>query len=422
MGFFSKKKKFQIEPTRLCIFEDETVASFEPLHYFHPVWELMQGTMPRYHRFALAFPDLLTSLSCRDELAPVADLGDDITTNNLEAGEYLFVNARVAHPDRLAQIIKLAGNGVMYVAHDTIVAARVILTENRKGNIYGYLKEIRGSIPNEEISIKLYSYIWELMLDNGGALQENARAFPLGKQEGMVYATTVQVNPKNIFLAPESVAESGVVLDATEGPIIIEHGARIMANSVIKGPIYIGHNTVIKAGATLYGGTTIGHTCKIGGEVEDSIILPFTNKQHYGFVGHSYIGSWCNLGAGTTTSDLKNTYSPIRVHLSGAPVDTGQLFIGLLMGDHVKSGINSMFAGGTNIGPISNVFGPGFQPKYLPPFSWHNTLDGTEEYMFDKATEVTSRVMRRRDQEFTEVQQEYFKKVFSKTKKLRTEI
>ncbi|MFA6908896.1 MAG: putative sugar nucleotidyl transferase, partial [Patescibacteria group bacterium] len=355
MGLFSKKKKYQIEPTFLCVFEDDTVSSFEPLHYFHPIWELLHGATPRYHRFALSFSTLTATVACREDIATIVELEDTTPMNVFEPGDYLFVNARVAHPERLAEIVELPGNATFYMQDSVIVAARIKLTEQHTGNIFEYLKETRGSIPNDEISIKLYSHIWELMQDNGGALQRDAAIFPLGKQEGTLYSTTVMMNPKHIFMAPGSVAEPGVVLDASNGPIVIDHDVTIMANSVLKGPIYVGHDTVIKAGATIYGGTTIGHTCKVGGEVEDSVMLPYSNKQHHGFLGHSYIGSWCNLGAGTTTSDLKNTYSPIKVQLNEACIDTHSLFIGTLMGDHVKTGINSMLNSGTILGPISNV-------------------------------------------------------------------
>jgi UDP-N-acetylglucosamine diphosphorylase/glucosamine-1-phosphate N-acetyltransferase len=184
-------------------------------------------------------------------------------------------------------------------------------------------------------------------------------------------------------------------LDATEGHIFIEKGVTIESGAVIMGPAVIRSGTVIRANARVHEGTTIGPTCKIGGEVETSIFQGYANKQHDGFVGHSFIGEWCNLGAGTTTSDLKNDYANVRVTIEGETIESKSLFVGTFMGDHTKTAIGTLLNTGTMIGVSSNVFGYGFQPKWIPNFSWGGA-QGIEKYETDKAIDVAKKVMGRR--------------------------
>lgn len=415
----NKKKPEQIKVTAVCVFEDGTIETFEPLHYFHPVWELQLGATSLCEKIFREFPKLEPVLSCRESIASILDFSDEIEINSFEPGDYLFVNSRVAEPQTLLEQIELKGPSVLYVQDETIVAARIRLTKNFEGDMYEQLESLGDSMPQEEVSVRLYSYLWELVDDNAKAIREDAKQFQLGKRKGAIYATTVLINPKQIYLPESSSAAPGVVLDASEGPIIIDDNVEIMPNAVLKGPVYVGEGTKIKSGALIYEGTSIGHTCKIGGEVEESIFLPYSNKQHAGFIGHSYIGSWCNIGEGSSNSDLKNTYSKVKVLLQNKPVETERQFVGMFMGDHVKTGIHSMFTTGTVIGPISNVFGGGFQPKYLPPFSWQEVNKKPQEYDVSKAIEVSARVMKRREQVLTEELKTYILDLHKSTKKLR---
>ncbi|MFC1687546.1 putative sugar nucleotidyl transferase [Patescibacteria group bacterium] len=415
-----KNKPEQIKVTAVCVFEDRTIETFEPLHYFHPVWELQLGATSLCERIFREFPKSEPVLSCRESIASILDFSDDIEINSYEPGDYLFVNGRLAEPRALLEQIELKGPSVLYVQGDVIVAARIRLTKSYEGDMYELLESLGDSMPREEISVRLYSYLWELVDDNADAITEDGKQFELGKRKGAIYATTVLINPKQVYLPESSSAGPGVVLDASEGPIIIDDNVEIMPNAVLKGPIYVGEGSKIKSGALIYEGTSIGHTCKVGGEVEKSIFLAFSNKQHTGFIGHSYIGSWCNLGEGSSNSDLKNTYSRVKVLLNNKPVETERQFVGIFMGDHVKTGIHSMFTTGSVIGPMSNVFGGGFQPKYLPPFSWQDVNKKLQEYDLSKAIEVSARVMKRRDQALTEELKEYILDLHKSTKKLRS--
>jgi UDP-N-acetylglucosamine diphosphorylase/glucosamine-1-phosphate N-acetyltransferase len=192
----------------------------------------------------------------------------------------------------------------------------------------------------------------------------------------------------------------------------------VMPNAVITGPAFIGDYSIIKAGAKIYSGTSIGTRCKVGGEVEASIIQSYSNKQHDGYLGHSYIGSWVNIGADTNTSDLKNTYGNVNVYVNGESVNTGLQFVGLTMGDHAKTGINVMFDTGTVVGISSNVYGAALPPKFVPSFSWGEGRSLTV-YELDKAVETARRMMMRRDVDISPAYERLMRKLFDVTREER---
>jgi UDP-N-acetylglucosamine diphosphorylase/glucosamine-1-phosphate N-acetyltransferase len=204
------------------------------------------------------------------------------------------------------------------------------------------------------------------------------------------------------------------VVDATNGPVNIESGVKVMANAGLCGPLHLGRDSLIKMGATIYGGTSIGPVSKVGGEVAETVFQGYSNKQHGGFVGHSYLGEWVNIGAGTNTSDMKNNYSTVRVQVEGKMVDSRELFLGLVMGDHSKSGIGSIFNAGTTIGVCSNVFGADYPPKAIPSFAWGGA-SGFVEHEFSAALETARRVVGRRGNTLDAGDEAVLRKVFEIT-------
>ncbi len=261
----------------------------------------------------------------------------------------------------------------------------------------------------------MISYVWELVHRNSDVLTEECiGSGKLGTVEGKVYDGVSMLEGSNIYVAEGASVKPGAVLDAEGGPIFIDEGARVFPNAVIEGPAYIGRKSQIKVGAKIYEGTTIGEVSKVGGEVEESIIHSYSNKQHDGFLGHAYVGMWVNLGADTNNSDLKNNYGNVKVYVDGEEVDTGSMFVGLTIADHSKSGINTMFNTGTVVGVCCNVFGGGFPPKYIPSFSWGGA-EGLTIYRPDKGIEVAGRVMGRRDVILTEPVRKLLLKVFELT-------
>lgn len=253
--------------------------------------------------------------------------------------------------------------------------------------------------PKIEIEgVKSLRYLWDAVYNTGEAIKDDFLLFDHKEFNEKDYPGAYFINKKNIILGENVKIYPGVVIDAEEGPAIIGNNVKILPNSMILGPCYIGDNSVVKAGAKIYESTSIGPTCKVGGEIENSVIHSFSNKQHEGFLGHSYIGEWVNLGADTNTSDLKNTYANIKVTLEGREIDTESMFLGLLCGDHTKSAINTSFTTGTVAGVCGILVHDGTLPAVIPSYAWTGRKN-SPVYKIDKALDVARKVMARRGME-----------------------
>jgi UDP-N-acetylglucosamine diphosphorylase / glucose-1-phosphate thymidylyltransferase / UDP-N-acetylgalactosamine diphosphorylase / glucosamine-1-phosphate N-acetyltransferase / galactosamine-1-phosphate N-acetyltransferase len=256
---------------------------------------------------------------------------------------------------------------------------------------------------------RMVESLWDLIHWNEESLIEDATQLHRmrgGKPAGPYH----MVNDEDVWLGEGVKWEPGCVLDATNGPVVLGDNSAIGANAVIQGPCYIGPNALIKPLALIRPGTTIGPACRVGGEVAESIILGFSNKSHEGYMGHSYVGKWVNLGAGTTTSNLKNTYGEISVQIGSRKVPTGRRFLGALIGDHSKTGILTKLTTGTYVGFASMLTGSGWGPKFVPSFTYWAD-DGTEPWQLDKAMEVAGRTFARRDREWTPVDEQLMRYV-----------
>jgi UDP-N-acetylglucosamine diphosphorylase / glucose-1-phosphate thymidylyltransferase / UDP-N-acetylgalactosamine diphosphorylase / glucosamine-1-phosphate N-acetyltransferase / galactosamine-1-phosphate N-acetyltransferase len=230
-----------------------------------------------------------------------------------------------------------------------------------------------------------FNYPWELPALNDWAIRSDFELLTRELHSAILPASNrVTGNKDEIFLAPGVTIEY-CYLNTTNGPIYLDEGANIMEGSMLRGPLYIGRNAVIKMGTTIYGATTIGEGCIIGGEVKNSIFIGFSNKAHTGYIGDAVIGEWCNLGAGTSCSNLRNTATEIKIwHMHSGSYMKGGLKCGLIMGDHSKASINSSFNTGTIVGVSANIFQSGaLLPKYIPSFTWG--ADGSVKYQLDKA-------------------------------------
>jgi UDP-N-acetylglucosamine diphosphorylase/glucosamine-1-phosphate N-acetyltransferase len=276
----------------------------------------------------------------------------------------------------------------------------------------GELNNIKIDWRGEDIS-KL-EHIWDIFTLNGREIEADFNRLARGKKNTLSETNTLI--GKNIF-AEKGAKALCAILNSEAGPIYIGKNAEIMEGAVIKGPVAICEGAVIKAGAKIYGDTTIGPYCKVGGEVSNSVIFGYSNKAHDGFIGNSVIGEWCNLGAGTNTSNLKNNYSIVSVYdyRKKKQIATGLTFCGLMMGDHSKCSINTMFNTGTITGVCANIFGAGFPPKYIPSFSWGGA-SGFELYDFSKAMETAEKVFERRHKKLDNIELGILKKVFEMNK------
>ncbi len=223
------------------------------------------------------------------------------------------------------------------------------------------------------------------------------------------------MKPENIFLEEGAKVECAF-LNAGSGFIYLDKDSEVMEGCMIRGSFSLGQHSSLKMGAKIYGATTIGPHCKVGGEVNNSVISGYSNKAHDGFLGNSVIGEWCNLGADSNNSNLKNNYSLVKIWSfeEEAYVNSGLQFCGLIMGDHSKCSINTMFNTGTVVGISANIFGNGFPQKYIPSFAWGGS-EGFTTYRLEEATEVAQRVYERRSEKFDEVEQRIFSHLFDST-------
>jgi len=255
---------------------------------------------------------------------------------------------------------------------------------------------------------------WRLFQHCGAAIAHDFKLLTEGRRSQPLSAlNTVVGDPSLVFLEEGAVCEAST-LNTKGGPIYIGRGAEVMEGCLLRGPIVLGENAQLKMGAKVYGPSAFGPECRVGGEVNNSVILGFSNKGHDGFLGNSVLGEWCNLGADTNNSNLKNTYGEVKVfsHAEGKEVSTGLQFCGLFMGDHAKSGINTMFNTGTSVGPCANVFGGGFPPKRIPSFAWGGA-DGFSTYDIERAIDAAKRVLARRDQVLTAPAEAILRHVFA---------
>ncbi|MFC2085329.1 GlmU family protein [Bacteroidota bacterium] len=411
----------------ICIFEGIYSSRLLPLAYLRPIYDLRCGILTLREKIERAFPKIPVTLHSRAYLSDsIQEKNLDLKVNELGPNikSCLFINGRIIANRDLSEKIPASGTDTLYVDGDTIIAARVSgsnLDVLRKAMHDVFTISDFSGLVKEEIDVKYINYPWDLISNNGNQIiSDSEELFGKEKQiiKGHLYENVTLINQNNIFIDEGVKVKPGVILDAEEGPIIIGKNAKIFPNAVIEGPCYIGENSQIKIGAKIYENTSIGPVCKVGGEVEESIIHSYSNKQHDGFLGHAYLGSWVNLGADTNNSDLKNNYGSVKVIINDEQIDSGSMFVGLTMGDHSKSSINTMFNTGTVVGVSSNVFGTGFPQKYLPSFSWGGS-ESLTTYDLDRSIEVAKRVMERRKIEFSEVDERVFRKVFDLTKEER---
>lgn len=262
---------------------------------------------------------------------------------------------------------------------------------------------------------------WDIFSKNGEAIQEDFDLLTKGRRSQTIPKNCVTFNSNDIFIE-EGAKLPFCSLNAENGPIYIGKNSEIMEGSIIRGPFALCEGATVKMAAKIYGPTTVGPYSKVGGEVNNSVIFGYSNKGHDGFLGNSVLGEWCNLGADTNNSNLKNNYAEVRLwdYNTEGFAKTGLQFCGLMMGDHSKCGINTMFNTGTVVGVSANIFGSGFPRNFVPSFSWGGN-SGFTTYLTKKAFEVAKVVMARRNLEFTKQDEAILEHVFEKTRKFRRE-
>lgn len=395
--------------SRLILFEDEAVARFLPLTWTRPVYELRCGIWTLREAIERAYGTTADGLHARPFLADVLHERSGLPVNQRPAaGMVLLLNGRLLATQRLPEAIPMWGEPRLFRSPEGLLLGAWLTAEMLPEDWPRALPDL----PSITVGWPLLEWPWELFHRNGERIAQQAAHFPLGERPAL--RGVHLMNEATVFIHESATVQPGVVLDATAGPLVIDAGATVMANAVMQGPGYVGSGSQVKIGAKIYHGTTIGPVCKVGGEVEETIFQGYSNKQHDGFLGHAVVGEWCNFGADTNNSDLKNNYSTVTVWSDGAWRDSGSLFVGLIMGDHSKTGINSTLNTGTVVGVSCNLFGAGLPPKHVPSFSW-GSPERLAAYRLDKALETAKRVMARRKVPLTEAEATLLRHIFEMT-------
>lgn len=374
------------------IFEDPGALQLLPLTWLRTPAELLCGC-DRLLDKVQSHLGPLQRIWTRPELAAVTAERLPLADAN-RTDDWLLVNAAA-----LVRSVAAPSVGEAWIQHGRLVAVRMSAAQVAQlppdwalssAHTHAALQGMRVNPPPADV--RLIEWPWDLIAANRAELLRQCR--PQGAKEappGVHF-----VGPANIQLAPDVMLKPGVVLDAADGPIRIDAGAQLQPGAVLCGPCYIGPKTIVRPTAVIRENTSVGPVCRVGGEIEAAILLGYSNKQHDGFLGHSYLASWVNLGAGTITSDLKNTYGTIRVAFNGTEMETGQRFLGAIIGDHAKTAIGTMLPTGCMIGVAANVLMRGPVPKFTPSFGWL-TDDGLSEYRIDKALALATTVLSRRN-------------------------
>jgi UDP-N-acetylglucosamine diphosphorylase/glucosamine-1-phosphate N-acetyltransferase len=389
------------------LFDDVARKSLKPFTYIRPVCDIRIGILTIREKWEKYLGETTSTLT------------EDYLSNKFPiifADSMTLINGSVCPTPKLVQAVKNLSVNQVLVCNDNIIA----MSKTREDFISE--GDDIEKIEVEEDFIKLNN-VWDIYVYNDRAIREDFELITKGRKSQTISSTNNLINPENIFVE-EGASIEYATLNAKNGPIYIGKNAEIMEGAVVRGPFAMGEHAVLKLNAKIYGGTTIGPYAKVGGELDSVVIFGYSNKAHDGFIGHSVIGEWCNLGADTNASNLKNTYDEVRLYdiEKSTFVPTGQVFCGTIFGDHSKCGINVMFNTGTVVGISSNIYGAGYQRNFIPSFAWGGTNTGLKLYQLEKAIEVNERMMQRRGLVMSEEDKKILQHIFNQTlknKKLR---
>lgn len=385
------------------LFDGKARNNLLPLTYTRPVAEIRVGILTIREKWEKLLGEKTSTLtkSYLQDKYPLINKKEDI-----------LINASILPTPELVEIIRELDIDQAVYYKDEIVAVHVHDEQHElHGSQYSRIA-YKGNL------LKLEN-VWDIFSLNKDAIQFDFVLLTKNKESQSIPKYVHAKNPENIFIEPGAQIEV-CSLNASDGPIYIGKNASIMEGSMIRGSFALCEGSTVKMGAKIYGGTTVGPQSKVGGELNNVVIFGFTNKAHDGFLGNAVIGEWCNLGADTNNSNLKNNYAPIKLwsYEKEGFAQTGLQFCGLIMGDHSKCGINTMFNTGTLVGVSANIFGDGFPRNFIPSFSWGGPA-GYQVYKMNKVKEVAKVVMERRGLNFNAIEENILNEVFKLTEKYR---
>ena len=396
----------------LILFDDDGWKSLLPLSYTRPLSECRIGIFTiteKWKRLLNAEASFITQDYLSDKYS-------------IKIAEYnLVINGRLLPNDKILSLIAQLKNNDALLFNDQLVAARLNSGQFNKLIEGENFEELSGvELSKETGLIELINGTQDIFLQCGKQIVNDLKLIKKTASFNEVPESFFCEHPENVFIE-NGAKVSACFLDASSGPIYVAKGAEIMQGSMIKGPVAICQGAVVKMGAKIYGPTTIGPYSKVGGEVNNSVFFAHSNKAHDGFLGNSVIGEWCNIGADSNNSNLKNNYAEVKLwdYNTERFKTTGLQFCGLIMGDHSKLGINTMINTGTVIGVSCNIYGDGFPRNFIPSFSWGGT-HGFSTFKVEKAFGVAERVMKRRAKDFDEHEQKILEHVFHASSHYRT--
>ncbi len=374
-----------------------------PFAFTRPVADIRLGILTIREKWE-KYLDTKTSTLTEDYLSKKYPLKRD--------EDNILINGSVLPTPELVAQIKQLEEGETLAKDEYVVAMRL----NREDI------EMTGEMSSDEDIVTDLEFMeinntWDIFRLNHQAIKEDFELITKGRKSQTLSDTNFVVgDPELIFLEPGAKVEYAF-LNTTEGPIYIGKDAEVMEGAKIRGPFSLGDHSVVKMDAKIYTGTTVGPWCKVGGEINNSVFFGYSNKAHDGFMGQSVIGEWCNLGADTNTSNLKNTYDSVKLwsYAEKSFVNTGMQFCGLIMGDHSKCGINTMFNTGTVVGVSCNIFGAGYQRNFIPSFSWGDSATGFRPFILRKAFATAAAMMKRRGIELDETEKEILTHIYDET-------
>jgi UDP-N-acetylglucosamine diphosphorylase/glucosamine-1-phosphate N-acetyltransferase len=397
----------------LIFFDDDNWKALLPLTYTKPICELRLGVFTIKERWEKVLNGTGSYIT-QDYLAQKYSV--NITTDN-----YL-INSTLLPTDKLLDYLENLKINEALIYNDELVVAR--LSDDQLNNIdnIGESENLKGiDVSDEKDLILNVTRPYHLFSLNNDAIAFDFNLITKGKKS-QVLPSHCQIigDAKNLFI-DEGAKVYATAINVTEGPVFIGKNAEVMEGSLLRGPIAICDDATIKMGAKVYGGTTIGPFCKAGGEIGNSVLQGYSNKGHDGYLGNSVIGEWCNLGADTNTSNLKNNYTEVKLwsYESERFEKTGLQFCGLIMADHAKCGINTMFNTGTTVGVSANIFGDGYPRNFIPSYSWGGS-SGFKTYNFDAIIDVATKVMSRRKIEMSALDKKILEYIFYHSAVFRT--
>ena len=385
------------------LFDGDVRNALLPFTYTRPVADIRVGILTireKWEKF-LGYTTTTVTEEYLEKKFPMVEMEANVMLNA----------SFLPNKDIIAIVENLQPNQAVFKGEDVIAFYATASQEEVDFESYEAIE-----FENDIIQIK---NTWDIFSLNDKAIQADFDLITEDRESAPIPDTVNCVGKENIFIE-EGAKLTFATLNATTGPIYIGKNAEVMEGCVVRGALAMCENSVLKLGAKIYGATTLGPYCKVGGEVNNSVLMGYSNKGHDGFLGNSVLGEWCNIGADSNNSNLKNNYAEVRLwnYETGRFAKTGLQFCGLMMGDHSKCGINTMFNTGTVVGVSANIFGSGFPRNFVPSYSWGGA-SGFTEYKTNKVFEVAEVVMKRRGIEFDEQEREILEQVFRITGQYR---